>query len=136
LYEEVKARAETLDNVDFVGFVPYAEIGRYFDKAILFVNTSDSEGFPNTFLQSWARGVPTISFIDCGARINEASVGRIVDSIDAMIGTIGQLMENHNDRSSLGKVCVSYVVTNHGPERVIDMYEDLFRSLMRNNAAN
>ncbi len=136
LYEAIKARSETLDNVNFVGFVPYAEIGRYFDEAMLFVNTSDSEGFPNTFLQSWARGVPTISFIDSGARMNESPIGRIVDSIDAMIGTVAQLMKNHTDRSDLGKACRAHVETHHDPKRVIEMYEDLFRGMTRDNAAS
>lgn len=135
-YDTIRLRAEKLENVDFVGFVPYAEIDRYFDSAALFVNTSDNtEGFPNTFLQSWARGIPTVSFFDSGARMNEQPVGRLVRSVDEMTEAIADLLENEVHRSRLGEECKRYVETNHSPGRILDLYEDVFRAVMANKCA-
>jgi glycosyltransferase involved in cell wall biosynthesis len=42
-------------------FVPFDEIERYYRHATLLVNTSDAEGFPNSFLQAGKYGVPIVS---------------------------------------------------------------------------
>jgi glycosyltransferase involved in cell wall biosynthesis len=52
LWQSVSARAGTLPNVEFLEAVPYREIQRHFDEANIFVNTSQHEGVPNTFIHS------------------------------------------------------------------------------------
>jgi len=136
LYDETRMRAALMDHVEFVGFAPYAEVGRYFDGAALFVNTSDSEGFPNTFLQSWARSVPTISFIDSGARFNGLSVGRVVNSVKELAETVTEFMENSSERKSLGDVCCAYVRTNHSADHIMAMYEELFTSVLAEHSTS
>ena len=52
LWQSVSARARTLPNVDFPEAAPYRQIQRHFDEANIFVNTSEHEGVPNTFIHS------------------------------------------------------------------------------------
>jgi glycosyltransferase involved in cell wall biosynthesis len=52
LWRSVNARAEGLQNLEFLESVPYQEIQRHFDQANVFVNTSEHEGVPNTFIHS------------------------------------------------------------------------------------
>jgi glycosyltransferase involved in cell wall biosynthesis len=59
----IASRAATLKNVEATGFLPLEEAERWFDRARLLVNTSTYEGTPNTFLQAWARGVPTVATV-------------------------------------------------------------------------
>ena len=73
-YEGVRAAAAALPNVEFKGFLPLEQAEHWFDRARVFLNTSLHEGVPNTFMQSWARGLPTVSTVDIGARIDGQDV--------------------------------------------------------------
>lgn len=130
LFEEILARAAELDNVEFLGFIPYSRIGEYFDDARVFVNTSDSEGFPNTFLQAWSRRVPTVSFVDCGARYQGALLGRQVDSLGEMADCVINWLQQEEKRSREGERCRAYMQENHSPDAVLDLYETLLSDLV------
>ncbi|MGA7902629.1 MAG: glycosyltransferase family 4 protein [Terrimicrobiaceae bacterium] len=52
LWQSVRKRSATIPNLDFLEAVPYREIQRHFDDANIFVNTSEHEGVPNTFVHS------------------------------------------------------------------------------------
>ena len=52
LWEGVAARAAGLGNLRFVEKVPYHEIQSRYDAARVFVNTSEWEGWPNSFIQA------------------------------------------------------------------------------------
>ena len=82
LFEKVRDDAKTIDNIRFVGAVPYSEVNSYFSRAKLFLNTSDSEGFPNSFLQAWVRGVPVVSFFDPDDLIASEGLGISVNTQD------------------------------------------------------
>jgi Glycosyl transferase 4-like domain/Glycosyl transferases group 1 len=52
LWQSVARRARQLANVEFLPAVPYREIQSHFDGSSIFVNTSEHEGVPNTFIHS------------------------------------------------------------------------------------
>lgn len=62
-FDAMARQARGLANLTVAGHVPFDRVGTYFDGASVFINTSDYEGLPNTFLQAWLRGVPTLSFV-------------------------------------------------------------------------
>jgi glycosyltransferase involved in cell wall biosynthesis len=130
MFASIKARSQTIGNVDFVGFVPSSKVDKYFDGAALLVNTSESEGFPNTFLQAWSRGIVTVSTVDCGARLNGVPVGHIVNSVDEMVAVITELMASEDRRHEEGSLCREYFQENHTPERVVDLYQTIFSELL------
>jgi glycosyltransferase involved in cell wall biosynthesis len=131
LYESIKQHVSGMSNLEFLGFVPYSRIENQFDDAALVVNTSESEGFPNAFLQAWARGVPTISFVDAGARLDGETIGIQINSFDELVSKVAQLMTDEAMRVEEGKRCHAYVARDHSPDQVLDLYEQLFAGLMR-----
>lgn len=62
-YETLVKTASKLSNVTFIPQVAFNDIDHYFHTAILFVNTSQQEGFPNTFIQAAKNGTPVISLV-------------------------------------------------------------------------
>jgi glycosyltransferase involved in cell wall biosynthesis len=102
-YEDVMAAAARLPNVTMLGAVRYAETGSLFDRAKIFLNTSSIEGFPNTFLQAWIRGVPVITFFDPDSLVQRLSLGRAANSIDDMRESIRGLLHNDAERQIVGR---------------------------------
>ncbi len=102
-YEDVRAAAARLPNVTMQGAVRYAETGALFDRAKVFLNTSSIEGFPNTFLQAWIRGVPVVSFFDPDSLIQRMSLGNVANSLDEMRESIRDLLANDSDREQVGR---------------------------------
>jgi glycosyltransferase involved in cell wall biosynthesis len=134
LYRKIQARADAIPNVQFLGFVPYTQIDAHFDAALLFVNTSESEGFPNTFLQAWSRGIPTVSFVDAGARLDGSIVGELVETLAEMQTKVAALSSDMEARVREGARCKDYFERNHLPERIVDQYEAVFRGLRDQDA--
>jgi len=95
-YRGIVAAARAIPNIDVRGFVPYAEVDRWFDGARVLLNTSLYEGFPNTFLQAWARGMPTVSFFDTGSRRGGAPVYDLVGDIAEASWKLDRLMRDDN----------------------------------------
>lgn len=130
LFNEIQSRANTISNLQFVGFVPYREIDRYFDDAQLVLNTSESEGFPNTFLQAWSRGVPTVSLFDCGAQAGGKAIGRVVSDETEMAEQIAALMRDHSQWVEESRTCLAYYEQHHLPDVACSNYERVFEKLL------
>jgi len=93
-YRAIIEAARAIPNIDVKGFVPFAQAERHFDGARVLLNTSLYEGFPNTFLQAWARGIPTVSFFDTGSRRAGAPVYDLVSDISEASWKLDRLMRD------------------------------------------
>ena len=131
LYSRISDEATSIPNCEFVGFVPFAKIDRHFDAARVFVNTSDYEGFPNTFLQSWSRGIPTVSFCDTGSNVFGDRVVNVAEDMNHMEALIERLMLNESFWLKTGRRARECYERFHTPEAVVSKYERLFRQLAR-----
>lgn len=80
LFNDIKRCAIRVKNLRFLGFQPFEVTENYFDRSKIFVNTSQYEGFPNTFLQAWCRGIPVISYVDPDNVIQKNALGLVVHS--------------------------------------------------------
>ena len=94
LYEQVRAAALQLPNVHFHGPIPYQEVGTFYERARVFVGTSEIEGFPNTYLQAWGRGTPVVAFLDPEHLIARNGMGRAVTSVAQMCAQIVALSDD------------------------------------------
>jgi glycosyltransferase involved in cell wall biosynthesis len=128
-FEALRKRAEALGNVDMVGFVPYADVESHFDGASLLVNTSEGEGFPNTFMQAWSRGVPTVSFFDSGAKHKDVDVGIVVPDLESMVRAAVDLKVNTGSWLKRSAASAAYFGQHHTVSKVVDEYERVIDGL-------
>jgi glycosyltransferase involved in cell wall biosynthesis len=128
-FEGVKREAQGLRNVEFSGFVPYAGVEAYFNRARVFVNTSRYEGFPNTFLQAWARGVPTVSFVDTGSRRALEPVYPVVRDVGEAVREISRLMLDDDHWRSASSRCRAHYWAQHSMGSVTARYAKALTAL-------
>lgn len=128
-FSEIESSARALPNVEFLGYVPYREVELHFDEASLFVNTSDHEGFPNTFLQAWARGIPTVSFVNCGARDAHGPIGVVAGNLNEMKEVVARQTADRTAWFDESARCRQYFQDNHAMPAVIARYRVLFERL-------
>lgn len=94
LFEQSKAEAAALPNLEFLGRVPYHDVNPYYERCRLFVNTSDSEGFPNSYLQAWVRGTPVVAFFDPDGAIAREGLGAAPGTLPEMIECVDRLLDD------------------------------------------
>lgn len=131
LYDQIVERAQSIKNLSFVGFVPFHEVGRYFDHASVVVNTSESkEGFPNTFLQAWCRSIPVVSFFDPDNIIQRHQLGFASESIGDMLIALRRLIDDAGLYKKLQHNVVTYFNNNHILASIGVKYEILFNEMI------
>lgn len=129
LYENISLEAEKIANLEFMGFVPYHEVNQYYSRTKVFINTSDSEGFPNSFLQSWVRGIPVISYFDPDGVIERESIGESPDTIEEMLDMINIYI---SDEAKINKTSLKtreYALKNFAAESVAAEYINVLDKL-------
>ncbi len=102
-------------NLTWLGPKPLEEALSWFDRATVFVNTSlgKSEGFPNTFIQAWLRGVPVVTLgVDPNRIISAENLGRVADDIPAMAGALRELLSDEADYCRESK-CIATFACRH-----------------------
>lgn len=131
-YQDLVAQAMKIQNLEFIEQVPFKEIETFFREAKVLVNTSDSEGFPNTFIQAakyetviMSLNVNPDNFLqkhNCGIHA-KGSMQKIVDSMKSI------LEDNHH--KELGKNARKYVEKYHDIKQITKQYKILFRKMSK-----
>jgi glycosyltransferase involved in cell wall biosynthesis len=134
-YRGIEREARALPNVEFAGFVPFSRVEPYFDRSAVLVNTSSYEGFPNTFLQAWARGMPTVAFVDTGSRLEGEPVYPVAADARAAAAEIERLMADDGDWRRASRRCREYFSAHHSVQAVVEQYTRLFSALGAQGAA-
>ncbi len=119
-----------MDNIRVLGFVPFSEIQVYFDRACLFVNTSDVEGFPNTYIQACLGSTPILSYnVNPDGLIDRYQLGYYCDNnTEKAVDFIKNLTDEKV--SYYGGNALKYVKDNHDINKIIEKYIELFRRLV------
>ena len=126
MFEAIRREAESIANLTFHGRVAYHAMDRKYDRARVFVNTSDSEGFPNAFLQAWVRGTPVVSFFDPDHLIEQESLGKVVNSLDTMTHAIETLFYDTLQWTQASNRCVAYMERVFSEDRILAPYLSIF----------
>lgn len=130
----IQKRSGKLDfsNLEYYDYVPYPEMDAVYKRARFLVNTSDFEGFSNTFIEAASRYVPVLSlnsdpnrmfsFHKCGFFCG-GDMNRFNHFFEQMIG-------DDNLLKRLGDNAFSYAFSNHRLDQAVDSIDAVFKSIL------
>jgi len=129
-YELLVDRAKTFRNLEFIKRVEFEKIDSYFQRAKLLVSTSDSEGFPNTFIQACKSATPILSLcVNPDDFLNRFECGMCADDDwDKFIKSF-ELMLQPENFVKYSRNARKYVEEKHDITKIIEQYKDLFNAL-------
>jgi glycosyltransferase involved in cell wall biosynthesis len=135
LFREVSEAAARKSNVVFHGRLSYWDASDLYDRARLLVNTSDVEGFPNSYLQAWIRGVPVVTLIDPDGVIAREGLGIAVGSPAVLVNAARYYLRNPRAWQTVSDRCRAYMAREYGEDKVLATYLDTFEAVMRPGGA-
>lgn len=123
-------KVDALPNVTYLKEISFEGTNELIKESSIFVNTSTTEGFPNTFIQSWMRGTPVVSLnSDPNNILKNHKIGFHSKSLPKMAEDIRYLLENEEVRFDMGERARTYAVKNFDVEKIIVRYEHLLTEL-------
>jgi glycosyltransferase involved in cell wall biosynthesis len=129
-WEAAQAAARELPNLELRGFVDPARVGELFAGAALFVHTSPAEGFPNTLLEAWAHGIPSLSVVDPDGVVARERLGEIVTSVAGLVAAAERWMADPALRRDTGARARAHVARHHAPAIVLERFSGLLDAMV------
>jgi glycosyltransferase involved in cell wall biosynthesis len=129
LFDAIQRRAAALPNLTFHGSVPYHAVSDFYARARVVVNTSDIEGFPNSYLQAWAHGAPVVAFHDPNGVIARDGLGKAVVSVDEMSRAVGDLATDARQWEPASDRCKAFMMRHHNEETALASYLEIINGL-------
>jgi len=121
-----------LDNLNYLGEIPFAKTNELLSKASIFVNTSTYEGFPNPYIQAWMRETPVVGLnVDPDDILKRYEIGFHSGNFAQLVKDIRYLVENEDVRKKMGKRAREYAVEHHDIERIGKRYLEVFEELVK-----
>lgn len=121
--DRMRERFAAAENIEDLGFCPPDRVGELYAQASVFLNTSAWEGFPNTFLYSWSRGLPVASIeIDPDEVLSHRGMGLIDPDPAALAARIDALLEDQAAYAAMSRRCHAHVSANHSLNHTVDVF--------------
>jgi glycosyltransferase involved in cell wall biosynthesis len=133
-YNELINLVSRKKNIKFIKYVEFEKIQDYFNEAKVFINTSDYEGFPNTFIQAGIGRTPILSLnVNPDDFITDNNCGYFCGSdFDNMVDKLNKLLKNKKDWEEKSKNIFKYIKDNHNIYKNIEIFNDIISDLMWN----
>lgn len=127
------AEAQSQANMDVYGSMTIDEANKIMENASVLVNTSQYEGFSNTYIQAWMRETPVVTLhCDPDGVIQQYRLGFHSRSFEQMVTDVRQLIENEELRKTMGRNARTYAIENHDIDKIVSQFDAVFSTLISN----
>ncbi len=130
LAARIEDQLRSLPNVTWHGFLPHDRLQEVYSRATVLVCTSESEGFPNVFLEAWGHGVATVSTVDPDGLIAAHQLGGVASSYEDLRRLVGQVWARPAVWRERGRRAAAYVRAHHAPAAAAATLDRVLRELL------
>jgi len=113
-------RADSLPNLRWHGYVTHSKMKALYQRARLLLCTSESEGFPNVFLEAWSCGKAVLTSVDPDDVVATFQIGQVATSYPAMRVALATLATQHEWWEAAGSRGRDYVREHHSTAAAAD----------------
>jgi glycosyltransferase involved in cell wall biosynthesis len=107
-------RIPTVANLRYLGEQPIDKVNELMTGAAMHVNTSSFEGFPNTFIQAWARGAIVLSIaVDPDGSMESNGFGYCAGSFERLRRRIAELAQAPDQRRAVAERAFAFARQHH-----------------------
>lgn len=124
-------RAKTISNVTVHGSATRESVPEFYKQAKILCCTSDSEGFPNTFLEAWSHGLPIVSTFDPDNLIADKGLGMVAQDVPGLAVEIRNLCSSLDQWREISQRVRQYYLENHTVDTVMPKFEKVFIDVSR-----
>ncbi len=127
----IQEKAKQIKNLELIDFVNPNDIFIYYQKAKIYVLTSDFEGFSNTMAEAMIAECPILSYnVNPDNILNDYKCGFCSDkNIDELYTDFEKLNNDSELRKQFGKNGVKYIRENHQKEQIIKKFISLLNTI-------
>lgn len=114
-FEPLMQKIPTVKNLQYLGELPIERVNDLMSEAAVHVNTSSFEGFPNTFLQAWARGaiVATLAVDPDEEGMEALGIGYCAGTMQRLHDYIDALSKSPERRQQIMQQAFAFVHAKH-----------------------
>jgi glycosyltransferase involved in cell wall biosynthesis len=113
------AQIAATPNLEYLGALSQTAVNELLEHTDLLVNTSDYEGFSNTFIQAWMRRVPVVSLhVDPDRLLSRGGLGAVAGTEDALHERVAALLADPDRCSAIGADARRYALENHAESNI------------------
>ncbi len=130
--DSIKKRLDDIPNLEFYEYVPFPAMESYYSRAKLLVNTSDFEGFPNTFIEAAVKATPVLSLnSDPNAMLSIHGGGRCCNGdVQCMGRQLKQMLAKESMLAEMGRCIFNYANRFHRLESAVRKLDMCFRKVL------
>ncbi len=126
-YRELIEAARDVPNLELRDRLPHPQLMELIARALAVVNTSESEGLPNVFLEAWARGVPVLTLkCDPDRIVEERELGIASGgSWERFVAGGRELLDGRFPRADVARRARAYIEDVHSLDAVAARWAEL-----------
>lgn len=130
---EIDYGKQVPDNLEFYDYVPYPEMEKFYSRAKFLINTSDYEGFSNTFIEAAVNYTPILSLnSDPNEMLSLHGAGfHCKGNLKLLDIKCRQMLQNDEKIKEAGRHAFAYAFKFHRLEVAARQFDTIFKSMIK-----